>query len=171
MWSWTALPISISSFWFLQISYLGYCHEWTIICEKKISETGQLMHVWRKCSAGTYVWGWVWRGVCFSMAGLEGYTHLMGCACGHALCEQRMLHSSCIQFSEKEIKTWAGAFVDLSVFFIGLSTMHTLSLPDLFQGSFIMTEIESLFPRSRIQNASVCHLRETILSALFMHSR
>lgn len=29
--------------------------------------------------------------------------------------------------------------------------MHKLSLPDLFQGSFIMTEAKSLFPRSRIQ--------------------
>lgn len=111
------------------------------------------------------------EGICFSMARLEDCALLMGCACGHALCEQIMLHSSCIQFPEKERNPWAGAFVDLSVFSIGLSTMHMLLLPDLFPGSFIMTEIESLFPRSRIQNASVCHLRGTILPALFMHSR
>lgn len=41
--------------------------------------------------------------------------------------------------------------------------MHKLLLADLFQGAFIMTEAKSLFPRSRIQNASVYHLR-TILS-------
>lgn len=44
------------------------------------------------------------EGICFSMARLEDCALLMRCACGHALCEQIMLHSSCIQFPEKERK-------------------------------------------------------------------
>lgn len=85
------------------------------------------------------------------------YTLLMVCTCGQALCEQIMFPRACIQFSEKKIIKTSRSLCR-SKHFLQISssvypTMHKLSLPDLFQGFFIMREAKSLFPRNRIQNA------------------
>lgn len=121
---------------------------------------------------------WSFFLVGFAMVG-GGDTLLTACPCGQASSGQTMLPCPCIQFSEKEMKRKKkkpSRSLCRSKHFLLFSSLvspqcQKLSLPCLFPGSFIRTEMESLFPGSRTQNASVCLLRETIVSALFMRSQ